>query len=134
MRYKPAGDFLNLLTVGIYMKRLWSLFSALAVIFLLAACGMSKADVESRVAAEFQQSLDQNPDTSAYHMEVKTVSLVKSGSNNYKGYVTVALDGETHNIGITVTTDATDILLETDPFAFGFLAERALENLFDFDW
>jgi hypothetical protein len=107
-------------------------FPTLVLIVLLASCGMSKAGIERRVAAEFQQSLDQNHDTSAYHMKVKTVSLVKSGSNAYKGYVSVALDGKTHNIGITVTTDAADILLETDPFAFGFLAEKALEKLFNF--
>jgi hypothetical protein len=65
-------------------------------------------------------------------MKVKTVSLAKSGSNAYDGYVTVALDGKTHNISITVTTDAADILLKTDPFAFSFLAEKALERLFNF--
>ncbi|MDR2186235.1 MAG: hypothetical protein LBO80_11320 [Treponema sp.] len=105
--------------------------AALTLIFLLASCGMSKAGIESRVAAEFQQSLDGDDDLSGYGMEVKSVSLVKTGSNAYDGYVTVALDGESHNIGITVTTDADDILLETDPFAFSFLAEKALENLFD---
>jgi hypothetical protein len=70
-------------------------FPALALIFLLASCGMSKAGIERRVAAEFQQSLGQNPDTSAYHMKVKTVSLAKSGPNAYDGYVTAALDGKT---------------------------------------
>jgi hypothetical protein len=110
------------------------LFIAFTLIILLAACGMSKAGVESRVAAEFQQSLDQNPDTSAYGMEVKSVSLVKSGSNVYDGYVTVALDGETHRVGIAVTVDGSDMMFKTEPFAFSFLAEKALENLFDFDW
>jgi hypothetical protein len=66
--------------------------------------------------------------TARYGMEVRSVSLVKSGSRVYKGSVTLTLDGKSHDIGITVTTDATDILLETGPFAFSFLAEKALEE------
>ncbi|GHU82657.1 hypothetical protein FACS189468_7090 [Spirochaetia bacterium] len=105
--------------------------AALVLIALLAACGMSKEHVERRVATEFQQRLDNDAATARYGIKVRSVSLIKSGSAAYKGYITVALDGETHDIGITVTTDASDILLETDPFAFSFLAEKALEELFN---
>jgi methanogenic corrinoid protein MtbC1 len=98
---------------------------------LLASCGMSKETVERRVASEFQQRLDKDADTARCGMEVRSVSLIKSGSAAYKGYITVTLDGETHDIGITVTTDASNILLETDPFAFSFLTEKSLEELFN---
>jgi hypothetical protein len=108
-----------------------SAFSAVALIALLAACEMSKADIERRVAEEFQERLDNDADTSRYGMKVSSVALIKSGGSSYKGYVTVTLDGSPHDIGITVTTDASDILLETDPFAFSFLTEKMLEQLFD---
>jgi hypothetical protein len=110
----------------------------IAVIALLASCGMSKGALERGVASQFQQFLDTDEDLSGYGMEVKAVMLVKSGSHSYKGYVTVALDGENHDIGITVTGDGSDFVYETTPFAFGFLMEKAVEDLFDpetlFDW
>jgi hypothetical protein len=105
--------------------------AALALIALLASCGMSKETVERRVAEEFQNRLDNDADTARYGMEVRSVSLLKSGSHAYKGYITVTLDGETHDSSITVTTDASNILLETDPFAFSFLTVKALEQLFN---
>ncbi|GHT85466.1 hypothetical protein FACS1894137_09780 [Spirochaetia bacterium] len=112
--------------------------AALALIALLTSCGMSKEHVERRVATVFQQRLDKDASTARYGIKVRSVSLIKSGSASYKGYITVALDRETHDIGITVTTDASNILLETDPFAFSFLAEKALEELLNqagsFDW
>jgi hypothetical protein len=107
------------------------LFAAFAIIALLASCGMSKDAIERRVFTEFQNRLDKDADTARYGMKVRSVSLVKSESRVYKGYVTVSLDGKSHDIGITVTTDGSNILLETDPFAFSFLTEKALEQFFN---
>jgi hypothetical protein len=104
--------------------------AALCVV-LSASCGMSKDALERGVASRFQDSLDSDSGLSGYGMEVTGVTLVKSGAHSYNGYVTVALDGEGHDIGITVTADGSDFMYETTPFAFGFLAEKALERLFD---
>jgi hypothetical protein len=115
----------------------------IAVIALLASCGMSKGALERGVASRFQRDLDTDDNLSGYGMEVETVTLVKSGSHSYNGYVTVDLDGESHDIGITVTVDGSDFIYETTPFAFGFLVEKAVGDLFDlesldleslFDW
>ncbi|MDR1307529.1 MAG: hypothetical protein LBK74_08150 [Treponema sp.] len=113
------------------------------IIALLASCGMSKGALERGVASRFQQFLDTDDNLSGYGMKVETVTLVKSGSYSYNGYVTVDLDGESHDVGITVTVDGSDFMFETTPFAFGFLVEKAVGDLLDlesldleslFDW
>jgi hypothetical protein len=104
---------------------------AVCAALALASCE-SKDALEGRVAAQFQQQLNTDPKMSGFDMKVKSVSLVKTGPRAYSGFVTVVLDGKTHNIGINLISDGRDILLETEPFAFSFLAEKAMETLFGF--
>ena len=114
------------------MKKSIALLS-LAVLALLASCQMSKAEVESQLRRQFQQSLDTDTNLQSYGMRVRDVTLVKNGSHTYTGYVTVDLDGESHDIGVTVNVDGEDSFFKTDPLAFGFLATRVLDDLFTDD-
>ncbi|MDR2482431.1 MAG: hypothetical protein LBD08_02225 [Treponema sp.] len=90
-----------------------------------ASCGMSRADIERQTVSQFQRRLDTDADLKAYHLKAAGASLVKSGPRTYSGFVSVILNGKTRDIGVTVTVDRGNIMFETKPSAFAFLAEKA---------
>jgi hypothetical protein len=104
-----------------------SLFCFLCI-FLLSSCGLSKGEIERGIKQSFQEELDSTYEK--YGMKVQDVSLVKSGSNTYNGFVTVLLDDEKHDISITVTADRSSYMYETKPLAFSFLIGYELKSLF----
>ena len=117
------------------MKRAFSVmcmsivFSTL--VFALASCGISKGDMERGIEHSFQEKMDIDPLYSKYKIKVQKVTLVKSASNKYDGLVSVTLNDETHNVGITVESAGKEFTWETKPLAFSFLVKYELEN---FDW
>jgi hypothetical protein len=77
--------------------------------------------------------MDNDSTYKKYGIEAQSVTLLKSGSNSYKGFVTVLFKEETHDVSISVATDGSEYTWTTDPVAFGFLIKYELEN-FDIDW
>jgi len=100
-------------------------------IFLFSSCGISKDKITLGIKESFQEKMDTDQNYKKYHMKVQKVSLVKSGSNSYDGYVNVLLDDETHDVSISVTTEGSSYKWETKPLAFSFLVQYELKN---FDW
>jgi hypothetical protein len=102
-------------------------------IFLFSSCGVSKGEMERDIKQSFQEKMDTDSNYKKYGMKVQSISLVKSGSNSYDGFVTVLLDEETHDVSISVKTDGSSYIWETKPLAFGFLMQYELGNI-NFDW
>jgi len=103
----------------------------LAYIFLLSSCGISKDKMAQGIKESFQEKMDTDPKYKKYNMKVQKVSLIKSGSNSYDGYVNVLLDDEIHDVLISVTTEGSSYNWEAKPLAFSFLVQYELKN---FDW
>jgi hypothetical protein len=108
------------------------LFCFLAT-FLFSSCGISKDEMERNIKESFQEKMDTDSNYKKYAMKVQKVSLIKSGSNSYDGFVTVLLENETHDVSISVATDGSSYMWETKPLAFGFLMQYELHNL-DIGW
>jgi hypothetical protein len=100
-------------------------------IFLLSSCGISKGEMERGIKESFQEKMDTDSTYKKYQIKVQKVTLIKSGSHTYDGFVNVLLDNETHDVSISVTTDGSSYMWETKPLAFSFLVQYELEN---FDW
>lgn len=107
--------------------------SCFMCIFLFFSCGMSKDKIERYIKQSFQEKMDTDSNYKKYQMKVQQVSLIKSGSNSFDGFVTVLLDDKTYDVSISVKTDGSSYIWETKPFAFGFLMQYELDNL-KFDW
>jgi hypothetical protein len=100
-------------------------------IFILSSCGISKGEMERGIKESFQEKMDTDSTYKKYQIKVQNVTLIKSGSHTYDGFVNVLLDDETHDVSISVTVDGSSYMWETKPLAFSFLVQYELEN---FDW
>jgi len=116
------------------MKKVTSIicFFCLICIFQLSSCGISREKMAQGIQESFQEKMNTDPAYKKYQMKVQKVSLVKSGSNLYDGYVNILLDNETHDVSISVTTEGSSYKWEIKPLAFSFLVHYELRN-FDFE-
>ena len=99
----------------------FSLLICFMGIFLFSSCGINKNEMEDSIKQSFQEKMDSDPYFKKYGMKVQKVVLIKTGSNSYDGLVTVLLKEESYNIRISVKTDSSAYMWETEPSAFTFL-------------
>jgi len=100
-------------------------------IFILSSCGISKDKMARGIKESFQEKMDTDTNYKKYQMKVQKVSLIKTGSNSYDGYVNILLADESHDVSISVTTKGDSYEWEIKPLAFAFLVQYELKN---FDW
>jgi predicted small secreted protein len=115
----------NNFSKGHFMKKVTVVVSVFCFmgIFLLSSCGISRDEMERGIKQSFQEKMDTDSDYKKYEMKVQNISLIKSGSNSYDGFVTVLLGDETHDVSISVKTEGSSYMWETKPLAFGFLMQ-----------
>ena len=84
---------------------------------------------EDYILESFQETMDNDAEFSEYGFIVKEVSLVKKIGNQYNGLVDIEYKGKPRKISITATIDGDNVLWETKPGQFAFVALEELEEL-----
>jgi len=102
-------------------------------LFVLSSCGISKDDLARSIKESFQDKMDTDSSYKKYQIKVQKVSLIKTGTSSYDGYVNILLGDEVHDVSISVTTNKSSYTWEIKPLAFSFLVQYRLKNL-DIDW
>ena len=104
----------------------WYLVGAIigiVILVMVISLRGNKQDIEREIKRSFQTEMNTNPQYREYGMRVMEVHLVKAGFNSYNGIVKVLLQGNTHNVRISVTKYRGSYMWQTDPLAFAFLLE-----------
>ena len=104
-------------------------FLALFSATLLFSCGTSKENLQNQIKSSFQEKMNNDESYSKYNIIVNGVTLVKASNNTYDGLVNVSLEDQKYDVPITVTTDGENMMWQTKPLAFGFLAQYELKKL-----
>jgi hypothetical protein len=92
------------------------------VVCLLAGRGvadgrLSKAELEQRVKASYQEKLNEQYASASFKVIVTGVTLVSSGHNNYVGTVYVSIVGSQREVSISVTYDGDSIAWSAEPIS-----------------
>jgi outer membrane murein-binding lipoprotein Lpp len=95
----------------------------LLAMVLLASCGMSKEQVEKKVAEMFQEMLDTNAEYQRLQGKVDSVILVKTAANEnkYRGEIQVVLSGSQYKLSVSAIADKDAVLYELEPPAVNIL-------------
>jgi len=89
----------------------------------------AKAEQLTRsVQQALQEKFDNDPKFSKYHVRVEKVGLIKESGNKYDGIATVRTPGlSDHQVSIDVIADGSNMMWQTQPGAFLFLAQQDLQ-------
>ena len=101
------------------------------IVFAIAGCGMSTEDIGEKVKSSMQETLSTNSNLKNYNLKVKNVQVFKKSGNAYKGLASISYKGTSHDVPIEITVDGRNVMWETAPGAFMFIAQEQLQNLFD---
>jgi len=102
----------------------------LAIVFLLLfSCSISKDEIKQGIMKKQQETFDTDSFFKEYGLKIENVSLLKTGSNTYYGIITVSLDGEKHNISITVKTDSDTYMWQMDKDSLHFLFSYKMKKM-----
>jgi hypothetical protein len=96
---------------------------------LLVQCGLSTKQIAETVKTSMQQKFDSDTQFKQWHLRVTKVQVVKQGGNQYQGMATVIHEGQSHDVPIEITADGSNVMWQTQPGAFMFVAQKELQKL-----
>ena len=102
-----------------------------AACFFLSSCGASKSNVEASAKEVTQQIINENEALKSLGIVVDRVDAIKESDNKYQGLAQVTLDGEHHQVPISILADGDKILVTTEKGAFAFAAQVILKKALD---
>ena len=95
----------------------------------VTATAPAQADIGQEVKAAMQSTLSADPDFKEYGLQVQSVIVVSEGvGNKYQGMASVTHQGRVHQVPVTVTIDGQQFIWRSEPGAFDFVAQAALDE------
>jgi hypothetical protein len=98
----------------------------LSAIILLALCGCQPNvnEIGQQVSSLLQQKINEDPTLSRYGLVVTNVVVIREEGNKYKGVADVMMNGEKHEVSLSILADGDSVMYEADPGSFLFVAEQ----------
>lgn len=96
----------------------------------LVACSPSVDSVEKDVKALFQKTLDNQQDLKPLGLVVEKVDVIHESGNRYKGIAIVGMNGQVHQVPMSVTADGNKVMYEVSPGGLDFIAQHAMKQAF----
>jgi len=118
------------MTQGIKAK-LWLCLAGLvlALPVLISGCGASPEQLGNEVRVSMQSSFDKEAQFKAWGLRVVHVQVIHDQGNHYKGIATIAHQGESHQVAVSITSDGSNMMWEVQPGAFMFVAQKEMQRL-----
>jgi hypothetical protein len=95
----------------------------------LSGCDAYTNSIATKAKEILQSNLNTDAKFSKYKMRVTSVKLVGEGLMKFEGIAQVELDDTSHDVPISVSSDFSNILVQTKPGAFVFLLEKEMGEL-----
>lgn len=112
------------------MKNLFTVF-AFAIFLMLSGCGASKSEIETSAKALTQKIIDQNETLKNLGIVVDRVDAIQESNNKYQGIAQVMMNGEHHQVNISILADGDKVLVKTEDGAFAFTAQAIIKKAFE---
>jgi hypothetical protein len=98
----------------------------LSAIILMAVCGCQPNvnDIGQQVSTLLQQKINEDPTLSRYGLVVSNVVVIREEGNKYKGVADVMMNGEKHEVSLSILADGNSVMYEADPGSFIFVSEQ----------
>lgn len=96
----------------------------LSLVLGFSGCDVYTNSIASKAQDILQSNLNTDAKFSKYKMHVTSVNLVGEGLMKFEGIAKVEMDGTSHDVPISVSSDFSNILVQTKPGAFIFLLEK----------
>lgn len=93
----------------------------LALVAFFAGCGPSTQDIAKVVKTSMQEKFDSDPEFSKWHLTVSSVDVVRQSGNTYQGLAHVTYKGATHDVGVDITADGSNVIWKAPPGSFLFV-------------
>lgn len=104
-------------------------FIGCLVLLSISGCGLSRSDIEDNVAAELQNTLDNDANFKKHDLIVEYVRVFKKEGNSYKGIATVTFRGAKYQVPMDIVVDRREIIWEVDSREFHFVTRAELEEI-----
>jgi len=111
------------------MKRTSFIYGVVLLAFFLASCGTDVEGLQTQVKDSMQSKFSTDDQYAKYKMVVESVTLVASSGNTYDGIAKVTFNKKQYDVPVSVTSDSKNLMWQTKPLAFSFLAEYELQKL-----
>ena len=106
------------------MKRILSVL--ILVLFSLSGCDVYTNYIADKAKETLQGSLDTDTKFAKYKLQVIEIKLVSESMSKYEGIAKIQFEGEAHNVGVSVTSDFSNLLVQTKPGEFGFIFDKKI--------
>lgn len=100
---------------------------------MIYGCGMSTQDIGETVKTSMQETFNTDSSFQKYNLKVNSIQVLKKGDGTYKGVASIIYKGSPHNVIVEILVDGNNVMWETSPGSFMFIAQeelRKLQNLF----
>jgi len=99
---------------------------------VLMGCGLSPEQIGQTAKMSMQETFDKDPQFSNWGLQVTNVHVLRQGDNRYQGIATVIHKGQFHDIPVEITADGSNIIWQVAPGSFMFVAQKELQNMFQY--
>ena len=89
----------------------------------------TKETLSNEVKVWLQERFDSDERFSKYHMQVKSVTLVKESNNKFKGIADIEYKNKVYQVVVNVTQDNDNSIFEVENGAFLFLMSDVVDEL-----
>ncbi len=100
----------------------------LSLVLGFSGCDVYTNSIASKAQDILQSNLNTDAKFSNYKMHVTSVNLVGEGLMKFEGIAKVEMDGTSHDVPISVSSDFSNILVQTKPGAFIFVLEKEVSE------
>lgn len=120
---------MTMLLTGAHVMRIINkiICSTFLLIFIIG-CSDYTNRISNTTKDVLQEKLNTDSNLSKYKMSVINVKLVAESMNKYNGIAKVEFQGTQYDVPLSVTADLSNILVQTPPTAFLFLAEKEIND------
>jgi hypothetical protein len=100
----------------------------LSLVLGISGCDAYTDSIATKAKDILQSNLNTDAKFSKYKMHVTGVNLVGEGLMKFEGIAKVEMDGTSHDVPISVSSDFSNILVQTKPGGFLFILEKEMNE------
>lgn len=100
----------------------------IAILIGLSGCDIYTNNIASKTKGILQSTLDSEAKFAKYKMRVVDVQLVSESMSKYEGIAKVDFEGKVYDVPVSVSSDFSNILVQTRPGGFIFLFEKEINE------
>jgi len=112
------------------MKNAVKILVSMVIVAMICGCSMSPEDIGKTVQSSMQNKFNSDANFREHNLLVDNVQVFKKGGKNYKGMAAIIYKGSSYNVSVEIIADGKNVMWETEPGAFVFIAREQLRNLF----